>query len=63
MVWEIFTNQAMRIHTISRRVLAQGKASKRHCNPCLQQVLITPSEPIHDSLSFNIKRLGATRMA
>jgi hypothetical protein len=32
MVWEIFTNQAMRIHTISRRVLAQGKASKRHCN-------------------------------
>ena len=49
--------------TLSRRVFAHGKASKRRCSTPTASFDNAVREQTHDGLSLNIKRLGATRMA
>ncbi|MES9939284.1 MAG: hypothetical protein ABW104_00100 [Candidatus Thiodiazotropha sp. 6PLUC2] len=58
-----FTNQAIDIDTLSRRVFAHGKASKRRCSTPTASFDNAVREQTHDGLSLNIIRLGATSVA
>ena len=62
-VQSLFTNQNISIPTLSRRVFALGKASKRRCSTSTASFDNAVREQTHDGLSLNIKRLGATSMA
>jgi hypothetical protein len=57
------TNQAISINTLSHRVFAHNKASKRRDSTPITRFDHTVREQTHDGLSLNFKRLGATSVA
>ncbi len=48
--------------TLSRRVFAHGKASKRRCSTPTASFDNAVREQTHDGLPLNIKKIGATRI-
>jgi hypothetical protein len=58
----LFTNQAIDINTLSRRVFAHGKASKRRCSTPTTSFDNAVCRPVRCGLSIKINLLGASRM-